>query len=133
MPDVDAAVAAAQAAVAAKQWTTSSGAYRARFLRAIASKVTERKAELAVTETIDNGKPIAESGAQSSLGRYGIYSCVRPQRTLGLCTRLPGLLAPPAGSPPARDTAALLPPCCCPALPCRVGHGRRGSLLRLLC
>lgn len=38
--DVEAAVAAADAAVRGKHWTTSSGAYRARYLRAIADKVT---------------------------------------------------------------------------------------------
>lgn len=37
--DVDAAVSAAARAAAAKEWTTSSGAYRAGFLRAIAQKV----------------------------------------------------------------------------------------------
>jgi betaine-aldehyde dehydrogenase len=36
--DVEAAVAAADAAVRAKHWTTSSGAYRAKYLRAIAEK-----------------------------------------------------------------------------------------------
>lgn len=59
--DVDAAVGAAAAAVAARQWTVSSGADRARFLRAIADKVKERKAQLARLETLDMGKPIAES------------------------------------------------------------------------
>ncbi|KAL4425584.1 hypothetical protein ABPG75_009600 [Micractinium tetrahymenae] len=59
--DVDAAVEAAAAAVAARQWTTSTGAHRARFLRAIADKVKERKAQLAQLETRDMGKPIAES------------------------------------------------------------------------
>ena len=37
--DVGAAVEAAQAAVKAKHWTTSTGAERGRYLRAIADKV----------------------------------------------------------------------------------------------
>lgn len=59
--DVEAAVAAADAAVRGKHWTTSSGAYRARYLRAIADKVKERKVQLARLETLDMGKPVAEA------------------------------------------------------------------------
>lgn len=59
--DVDAAVEAACAAVAARQWTTSTGAHRARYLRALADKVKECKAQLARLETVNMGKPIAES------------------------------------------------------------------------
>lgn len=42
--DVDAAVAAAQACVASGAWTRSTGAYRAKFLHAIADKVGLRVA-----------------------------------------------------------------------------------------
>lgn len=59
--DVEAAVEAAASAVAARQWTTSTGAHRARYLRAVADKVKERKSQLARLETLDMGKPIAES------------------------------------------------------------------------
>lgn len=59
--DVDAAVQAAVAAVQAKQWTTSTGAHRASYLRKIAHLVKERKAALARLETLNMGKPIAEA------------------------------------------------------------------------
>jgi hypothetical protein len=41
--DVEAAVQAAEAAVRSKHWTTSSGTYRAKYLRAIADKVPRRQ------------------------------------------------------------------------------------------
>ena len=93
--EVNAAVEAAAAAVAARHWTTSTGAYRAKYLRAITDKarwsgrglqgscrvaptwirrhnryqprlpcvaqIKQRKSELAVLETRDMGKPIAEA------------------------------------------------------------------------
>ncbi|KAL2632490.1 hypothetical protein R1flu_003969 [Riccia fluitans] len=62
--DVDAAVKAAREAFTrnkGKDWSRASGKHRAKYLRAIASKVAERKKELAVLETIDCGKPIDES------------------------------------------------------------------------
>jgi betaine-aldehyde dehydrogenase len=58
--DVDAAVAAAKAAFDGG-WRSTIGAERARYLRAIAAKVRERKSELARLETLDMGKPIAEA------------------------------------------------------------------------
>ncbi|KAL9275695.1 Betaine aldehyde dehydrogenase, chloroplastic-like protein, partial [Drosera capensis] len=39
----------------------SSGAYRAKFLRAIAAKITERKDILAKFEALDCGKPLEEA------------------------------------------------------------------------
>ncbi|KAG1677120.1 hypothetical protein FOA52_000926 [Chlamydomonas sp. UWO 241] len=59
--DVAACVTAAVAAAASGHWTKTTGAYRATFLRKIASKITERREELARLETIDNGKPIEEA------------------------------------------------------------------------
>eukprot|EP00897_Mesotaenium_endlicherianum_P007581 jgi/Mesen1/6851/ME000351S05969 len=62
--DVDAAVRAARSAYArnrGRDWPKTTGAYRAKFLRAIAAKVVERKLELAQLESLDMGKPLDES------------------------------------------------------------------------
>jgi len=58
--DVDAAVAAARAAYEGP-WGKMSGAKRAKYLFRIARLIQERSRELAVVETLDNGKPIKES------------------------------------------------------------------------
>ncbi|MFF5106018.1 aldehyde dehydrogenase family protein [Streptomyces sp. NPDC000134] len=57
--DVDRAVAAARKAFAA--WSALPGAERAKYLFRIARIVQERSRELAVLETLDNGKPIKET------------------------------------------------------------------------
>jgi aldehyde dehydrogenase (NAD+) len=57
--DVDAAVTAAQRALPA--WRAAGGEVRARYLFRIARLLLERARELAVLETLDNGKPITES------------------------------------------------------------------------
>jgi aldehyde dehydrogenase (NAD+) len=57
--DVDRAVAAARQAFPA--WSGLPGRERAKYLYRIARIVQERARELAVLETIDNGKPIRES------------------------------------------------------------------------
>ncbi|KAA3458310.1 betaine aldehyde dehydrogenase 1, chloroplastic [Gossypium australe] len=62
--DVELAVAAARRALSSnkgKDWATAPGAVRAKYLRAIAAKVTERKTELAKLEAIDCGKPLDEA------------------------------------------------------------------------
>ncbi|KAL7607246.1 hypothetical protein Lser_V15G17183 [Lactuca serriola] len=62
--DVDIAVKAARKALkrnGGKEWATASGAHRAKYLRAIAAKITEKKPELAKLEAIDNGKPLDEA------------------------------------------------------------------------
>eukprot|EP00873_Tetraselmis_striata_P018636 jgi/Tetstr1/438900/TSEL_027408.t1 len=69
--DVDAAVAAANAAFASGVWSRTTGAHRATVLRAIADKarpclssvptITAAQSSLARLETIDCGKPIAEA------------------------------------------------------------------------
>ncbi|KAL4363625.1 hypothetical protein GQ457_04G035770 [Hibiscus cannabinus] len=64
--DVDVAVEAARSALTrnkGKDWATASGAVRAKYLRAIAAKIKERKPELAKLETVDCGKPLKESEA----------------------------------------------------------------------
>ncbi len=58
--DVDRAVAAARRAYETT-WGPMSGAERAKYVFRIARIVAERARELAVLETLDNGKPIRES------------------------------------------------------------------------
>ncbi|NJQ00611.1 aldehyde dehydrogenase family protein [Streptomyces zingiberis] len=57
--DVDAAVAAARRAFG--PWSALPGAERAKYLFRIARILQERSRELAVLESLDNGKPIRES------------------------------------------------------------------------
>jgi aldehyde dehydrogenase (NAD+) len=57
--DVDTAVKAARKAFAS--WSKLSGSERGRYLFRIARLIQERSRELAVLETLDNGKPIKES------------------------------------------------------------------------
>ncbi|MFP8885990.1 aldehyde dehydrogenase family protein [Streptomyces mangrovi] len=57
--DVDTAVAAARRAFAS--WSALPGAERAKYLFRIARIIQERSRELAVLETLDNGKPIRET------------------------------------------------------------------------
>ena len=58
--DVDAAVAAARRAYD-KTWSKMSGKDRGKYIFRIARLIQERSRELAVLETLDNGKPIRES------------------------------------------------------------------------
>jgi aldehyde dehydrogenase (NAD+) len=58
--DVDTAVAAARRAYD-RTWSKLSGADRGKYLYRIARLVQERARELAVAESLDNGKPIKES------------------------------------------------------------------------
>jgi acyl-CoA reductase-like NAD-dependent aldehyde dehydrogenase len=58
--DVDVAVAAARRAYT-KTWSKMSGSDRGKYLFRIARLVQERARELAVAESLDNGKPIKES------------------------------------------------------------------------
>ena len=58
--DVDRAVASARRAYDSV-WSRMSGAERAKYLYRIARLIQERSRELAVVETLDNGKPIRES------------------------------------------------------------------------
>lgn len=58
--DVDLAVAAARRAYE-KTWSRMSGVDRGKYLFRIARLVQERARELAVAESLDNGKPIKES------------------------------------------------------------------------
>lgn len=65
--DVDAAVAAAQAAF--KTWKKTTMAERAAILNKIADVIDENTELFALQETLDNGKPIRETrGADIPLG-----------------------------------------------------------------
>ena len=59
--DADACIAEAYKLSKSSPWGKSSGAYRAGFLRAMASKIEEKRELLARLETNDMGKPITES------------------------------------------------------------------------
>ncbi|KAE9601451.1 putative oxidoreductase [Lupinus albus] len=62
--DVDLAVAAAKSALSRNKgadWSSASGSVRARYLRAIAAKITEKKTELGKLEALDCGKPLDEA------------------------------------------------------------------------
>ncbi|KAM3374660.1 aminoaldehyde dehydrogenase 2 isoform X1 [Capsicum galapagoense] len=61
--DVDIAVEAARRALARDDWGSTTGEQRAKYLRAIAAKVLERKSELAILESLDCGKTLFESAA----------------------------------------------------------------------
>ena len=57
--DVDQAVSVARKAFK-RDWSTLRGSERAKYLFRIARLIQERSRELAVLETLDNGKPIRE-------------------------------------------------------------------------
>ncbi|GFP79950.1 betaine aldehyde dehydrogenase 1 chloroplastic [Phtheirospermum japonicum] len=62
--DANIAVEAARKALfrnGGKDWASATGAHRAKYLRAIAAKITERKSEIAKLEAIDSGKPLEEA------------------------------------------------------------------------
>ncbi|XP_074580844.1 aminoaldehyde dehydrogenase ALDH10A8, chloroplastic-like [Curcuma longa] len=62
--DVELAVEAARRALTrnkGKDWSRAPGAVRAKYLRAIAAKITEKKSELAKLESLDCGKPLDEA------------------------------------------------------------------------
>ncbi|PAN38563.1 hypothetical protein GQ55_7G172100 [Panicum hallii var. hallii] len=64
--DVEIAVAAARDAFSrdgGRHWSRAPGAVRAKFLRAIAAKINDRKSDLALLETLDSGKPLDETNA----------------------------------------------------------------------
>lgn len=62
--DARKAVAAAREAFDHGPWPTMKGAERARILRAVAEGILARKHELAHLETLENGKPLAQSLAE---------------------------------------------------------------------
>lgn len=68
--DVDRAVKAARKAF--EKWSALPGAERAKYLFRIARIIQERSRELAVLETLDNGKPIRETRDADLPGRRAL-------------------------------------------------------------
>jgi betaine-aldehyde dehydrogenase len=62
--DAERAIAAARRAFDRGPWPRMKGAERARILRAAAEGILARKNELALLETLENGKPLAQSAAE---------------------------------------------------------------------
>ena len=62
--DAGQAIAAARRAFDQGPWPRSTGAERARILRSVAEGILARKHELALLETLENGKPLAQSLAE---------------------------------------------------------------------
>lgn len=62
--DAQRAIAAARKAFDQGPWPQMRGAERARILRAVADGILARKHELALLETLENGKPLAQSLAE---------------------------------------------------------------------
>ncbi len=62
--DAERAIAAARKAFDHGPWPRMKGAERARVLRSVAEGILARKHELALLETLENGKPLAQSLAE---------------------------------------------------------------------
>ncbi|MEJ8821615.1 aldehyde dehydrogenase family protein [Variovorax humicola] len=62
--DAERAIAAARKAFDKGPWPHMKGAERARILRAVAEGILARKHELALMETLENGKPMSQSLAE---------------------------------------------------------------------
>jgi betaine-aldehyde dehydrogenase len=62
--DTERAIAAARQAFDRGPWPHMKGAERARILRTVAEGILARKHELALLETLENGKPLAQSLAE---------------------------------------------------------------------
>jgi 4-guanidinobutyraldehyde dehydrogenase/NAD-dependent aldehyde dehydrogenase len=101
-PDVEAAVASARAAFDDGRWSRTPPTARKRVLRRFAELLREHRDELALTETLDMGKPIADSlavdipGAARCIEWYAeaidkVYDEVAPtsHTTLATITREP--------------------------------------------
>lgn len=109
--DVDRAVAAARAAFDDGPWPRMQGAQRAYVLRAVADGIARRKQALALQETLETGKPLAQSRAEvdgaadlwhyaASLARglHGDSCNTLGEQTLGVVLRDPigvvGIITP---------------------------------------
>ncbi len=64
VPDAERAIAAARRAFDHGTWPRMKGAERARVLRDVAEGILARKHELALLETLENGKPLTQSLAE---------------------------------------------------------------------
>lgn len=90
--DIDLAVKAARRAFDSGPWPRMSGRERARYLRAIAETILERKQELGRLEVIDNGKPLPEAvwDMEDTAGCFSFYATLaeelddHPEETITL-------------------------------------------------
>jgi aldehyde dehydrogenase (NAD+) len=92
-PDVDAAVKSAHAAFHNKSWCNMSARERSRLLWKLGDLIMENADELAMIETMDNGKPIFESryiDIPSAAETFYYYS--------GWCTKIEGETIPAPGN-----------------------------------
>ena len=101
-PDIERAVAAARRSFEAGSWSQQAPAQRKRVLIKFAELIRKHREELALLETLDMGKPIADSlsgdvpGSAQCIAWYGeaidkIYDEVAPtdRAVLGMVTREP--------------------------------------------
>ncbi|XP_073100686.1 aminoaldehyde dehydrogenase ALDH10A9, peroxisomal isoform X2 [Elaeis guineensis] len=114
--DVELAVAAARRALTrnrGRDWPRASASLRAKYLRAIADKVMERKSELATLEALDCGKPLEEAagdvGAVAGCFKYyaDLAEALDEKRTvLSMHTFKSHVVKEPIG------VVGLITPCC---------------------
>src|ERR671912_569542 len=82
--DVDAAVTAAARAFEAGDWARTSGAERAALLRRVAARIEAERDELALIETLESGKPIAQAKDEvSSAAGIWYYAASLAQHAYG--------------------------------------------------
>lgn len=110
-PDIDDAVTAARAAFGHPAWRDMEARERARLLGKLGDLIEKHADELALTETLDNGKPISESRridipAAAETFRYYAGWCARiggrrsPSRAISSTTPCGSRTACAASSPP---------------------------------
>ncbi|HWV87775.1 MAG TPA: aldehyde dehydrogenase family protein [Capillimicrobium sp.] len=92
--DVDAAVDAARAAFQG-EWRAMPPAHRAQLLWRVAELVEEHADELALLETLDNGKPLAVARARDIAGTAATFRYMS-----GWSTRIEGATVEPSHAPP---------------------------------
>ncbi|MGY0492034.1 aldehyde dehydrogenase [Streptomyces sp. WG-D5] len=73
-PDVDAAVRAARRSFEAGDWSRGDAATRKRVLLRLAALIEENGRELALLDTLDMGKPIAETYGTDVPGAAGVFA-----------------------------------------------------------
>lgn len=92
-PDIDDAVAAARAAYNSKAWQAMGARERSKLLWKLGDLILANADELAMTESLDNGKPISESrhvDIPSSAETFYYYA--------GWCTKIEGETIPVPGN-----------------------------------
>ena len=92
--DVDRAVMAARAAFDGGEWRSVPTGQRSRMLWRISELIEEHLEELALLESLDNGKPLAVARARDIPGSAGIFRYMA-----GWCTKLEGITADVSSMP----------------------------------